>query len=175
MQKKNYESAVQLKEYDLKEEYYHKIEEQQKEIRQIRHDMKNQLIGILGSVREGNILAVEKELEQSLKEIVSNETEYTENLSVDGVLKVKIREARKHNIDVKCKVVIPTEMKFEKRDIGIILGNAFDNAIEAAMQCEPNNRRIEVKLVYHGGALVFSMKIQLFEKLFLLKQVKKKS
>ena len=45
-----------------------KLEKQQQEIRGIRHDMKNQLIGILGELKMGDTVRAKSEMTRILKE-----------------------------------------------------------------------------------------------------------
>ena len=104
-------------------------------IRGMKHDMKNTLAVIQRlSVEEGNGELQEylSELNRSLEKL---EVRFkTGNTVVDTLLNMKYHEAVRDVPGLKMdadKLMLPQGLEIHSYDIGVILGNAVDNAIEA--------------------------------------------
>lgn len=155
----SYEFTIHQKLFERQNEeykgrYYERLEDQQKAIRTIRHDMKNQLLGILGELENGNADRARSELEGILKEIEETTAIfYTSNPGMNAVLDFKTEEMKRKQISFSCKTDIPTELRIEARDLGILVGNMLDNAIEACEKCL-GKRYISFEAVYHNHSLV---------------------
>lgn len=150
MRRKEYEQ----KNEDYQEQYYKQLERQQTEIRTMRHDMKNQLIGILGEMEDGDFVRAKSEMIRILKGI--EETEmifYTANPGMNAVLNYKSAEMERKYIRFSCKVDLPTDLRMEARDIGILVRNLLDNAIEGCERCY-GSRYIELKAAYQNHTVV---------------------
>ena len=118
-------------------------------IRGMKHDMKNTLAVIQRlSAKEGNGELQEylSELNRGLEKL---EVRFkTGNTVVDTLLNMKYHEAVRDVPDLKMdasKLMLPQELAIHSYDIGVVLGNAVDNAIEAC-------RKLKVK---EPGADVF--------------------
>lgn len=120
------------------QEYIEETKRMQSGIRGIRHDMKNtiavitQLISKESQEEDKELIQYLSELQQTIKKL-----EYrfqTGNMVVDALLNIKYHEAMlavpNLKIDV-CDLCFPGVLKIESYDIGVIIGNALDNAIEA--------------------------------------------
>lgn len=66
---------------------------------------------------------------------------FTGNEAVDSLINLKIKEAQQHNIDVISKVSSFVVFSVNSIELCRILGNAFDNAIEACCRIEENKKR----------------------------------
>lgn len=107
-------------------------------IRSIRHDMKNTLSVIAGlaaggrETEDGALSSYLAELERTMDKL---ELKFqTGNTVADALLHMKYHEAVRAVPDVRIdaeKLVFPASLLIQGYDIGIILGNALDNAIEA--------------------------------------------
>ncbi len=107
-------------------------------IRGMKHDMKNTLSVIqrlsAGNSAEENVKlqAYLSELNQSFEKL---EVRFkTGNTVVDTLLNMKYHEAVSDMPDLKMdadELLLPRELNIHSYDIGVILGNAVDNAIEA--------------------------------------------
>lgn len=53
------------------------------------------------------------------------------------------------------KLFIPEKLPFHQCDLGIVLGNAIDNAIEAVKNCEPSDRTIDISMGVQKESFVF--------------------
>ena len=107
-------------------------------IRGMKHDMKNTLAIIQrlstgnGVEENGELQAYLSEMNRSLEKL---EVRFkTGNTVVDTLLNMKYHEAVRDVPDLKMdadKLLFPQELEIHSYDIGVILGNAMDNAIEA--------------------------------------------
>lgn len=55
----------------------------------------------------------------------------TGNKCIDALINVKYATAKEKGIDFAIKIYIPEELPIDQCDLGIVVGNALDNAIEA--------------------------------------------
>lgn len=115
-------------------------------IRSLKHDMKNQLsvvcqlVNHAGEKNSAELQSYLAELNQTFDRL---EFQYqTGNAVVDAILNMKYHEMIRRIPDIKMNAdgfLFPGSLKIQNYDIGIILCNAMDNAIEA---CEKLNRNM---------------------------------
>lgn len=116
-------------------------------IRGIKHDMKNTLSVIqrLSSKDEaeanGELQSYLSELNRTLEKL---EVRFkTGNTVVDTLLNMKYHEAVREVPELKMDVdqmLFPQDMQIRSYDIGVILGNALDNAIEACRKLKRDGK-----------------------------------
>ena len=107
-------------------------QEKTDEMKAFRHDIKHHLAQ-MKALNDGK--HVDK-LDRYIQEVADNLQEtvpmsYTGNIGVDGVLNYMLQKAKDKGIAVTSKVVIPEDLEISVFDMNIILGNLFENAIEA--------------------------------------------
>lgn len=107
-------------------------------LRSMKHDMKNTL-AVMGRLLEGGAAGENKELQTYLEEwnrdFEKLELKFqTGNPVADTLLNMKYHEAKREipgiTLDAD-RLLFPRELEILSYDLGIILGNALDNAIEA--------------------------------------------
>lgn len=137
-------------------------------VRSMKHDMKNTLSVIMqlavnkeqiaqrnchGEVKNHTLEnQPDEELERYLKELNQTmdrlEFQYkTGNSVVDVLLNMKYHELARTMSDIKLnadRLIFPKKMKLQSYDIGIIIGNALDNAIEACKKLKGKEPEAEV-------------------------------
>lgn len=126
--------------------YAENVREQYHEIRRIRHDMKQSFAVISAFCSENNN---EKAFEyanscadklEKMCRIIDVENDFA-----NAIINSKISLAGEKGIKVICHC---TTLSFpiDDEDICSLIGNMFDNAIEAAEKCDPEKRYIELSL-----------------------------
>lgn len=133
---------------------YEETENMQKEVNSIRHDIKNQLLGIQGYLKDKDYKRLEIHIENLLGGI--NRTKrltYSGNAIIDSILYHKIVLAEKEDIRVDLSLRIPQEIEVSSNNFCIILGNALDNAIEACCNLDRQERKICIRMGYEHCAL----------------------
>lgn len=148
------ERAKQLSE--MREAYYQNLKQQEKQIRYLRHDMRNHLMAVQGMLaREHPEQAAEylsrlldSQALQSGKRICQNET-------ANAVLVAKEETMQQYGLQADFRVALPEELRVSALDLCALLGNALDNAIEAAQDAK--DRRIVVRCRCDKG--MFMLKV----------------
>lgn len=150
---------VKMEEAKHKEEYYNKVEENQKKVREIRHNIVNQIIVLKSLVNEGNI----SEANRIMDEVISETQKtgwgiYTENLPVNAILNAKINQGELYGIKWELNVQVPKDLNIDMMDIGIVLGNTLDNAIEACSMLENGEKIVIVNIFCKNNNMTIYIK-----------------
>ena len=129
----------------LMEIHYQEVETMYQEIRGWRHDYKNHIQVLKSYADSGNLPA----LQQYLAELGENLDQVktvikTGNAMTDAILNSKISLARSKQIEVIVDAHIPLALTTSEVDLCIMIGNLFDNAIEASLQLPEEKRMIRV-------------------------------
>lgn len=132
-------------------EHMEETERVYSELRQIKHNMKNTL-SVITQLSERNDKSAQKELKEYLSEISSDldKTDLqfkTGNAVADALLNMKYHEAKRciEDLEIEAdKLIFPKSLNIAGYDIGVILGNALDNAIEACIRLRDNELESEV-------------------------------
>ena len=115
--------------YQLRQQYYNAMERQQKEVRRLRHDMKNHLTALSGlSGEEGKAYLMELLNAPAL----STGRTYCENRTASVVLSAKADQALEQETEFAVHAMIPESIPVDPMDLCALLGNVLDNALEAA-------------------------------------------
>lgn len=157
--KKNYE-IYRFSMIEEQNRYYQKRIEDQQEIRQMKHDLKNILIHIETSLAKNEYQDAQKQLNELLQIKVLSHDEFTGCVAVDSILNVKMQKIREKGIKYRLNLQVPSDLHVEDKelDISAILGNLLDNAIEAVLRIpEPGQQNIVVDIKYIDGKLVFNI------------------
>ena len=144
MARVNYEQEMLLQEVKWKEIHYKELEEVNRKVIRIRHDMKNRLNAIY---ELDDLEKMKESIRLSLGELgASGEKIYTGNRIVNGICKVKFELAEQNHIHVEQKINIPAELNMESGEIGILIGNILDNAIESCQRAEEKSIRLIMEM-----------------------------
>lgn len=142
----------------LEYSYYKELEDNQTEIRKLRHDMNNHL-GVIQSFIESENISGAREYYLSLSEKfrVSNR-EFCINSIVNAVINSKYNLAMDNNIDCFFNIDIEKLIPIDDIDLCSIFANTLDNAIEASLKIyDITNRRIVLKARCDKGYFSFSI------------------
>ncbi len=121
------------------QEHMEEMERIYSEIRGMKHDMKNTL-AVIGQIFQENSVFLEKgEMREYLADLNQAFDRLdmrfrTGNMVADTLLNMKYHEAVRLIPALKMdtdRLVFPQDLKIHSYDIGIILGNAVDNAVQA--------------------------------------------
>ncbi|MBR2886406.1 MAG: GHKL domain-containing protein [Clostridia bacterium] len=140
--------------------HYEELYRYQNEIRTFRHDIKNKLLSVSGLLADGQIekaaAAIKGEadfLDEANRGIINSG-----NPAVDAVLMSKLAAAEKKNIKLEFSVKITDEINVDLLELGILIGNALDNAIEATENMEnETDKTIFASIITMGGRVVISV------------------
>ncbi len=142
---------------ELIETHYQEVENMYRQIRGWRHDYRNhiQTMKVLASNGDlDGIVAYLDELDTDLNTV--DTVVKTGNAMADAILNSKISLAKSKNITVQVDAHIPVKLKMSELDLCCILGNLFDNAIDASLSLPEEERLIRVYMDMKGTQLYLS-------------------
>lgn len=153
--------------------YYKSVEEGQKHISYIKHDMKNHLETIDNLLSQNRIQDAKNYICQLTKSIEKVEKVIvTNNPSIDTILNIKLKEAKRNYIKFHYQINIPEGLLFSYEKATAVLGNLLDNAIESQYQISENRRKVELIMIYNKQALMITIKNPIYENRIHLEDLK---
>ncbi len=135
--------------------YYEAMEQQQFEIRRLRHDLSNHLQTLLALPGEQKDDYIRGMLDNPA---FGQTLVWCGDSTVNAVLTSKKSLAEQKGIRFTARVDIGEELPFEKADICAIFANALDNAVEGCMALSQAAGEIELNARLGKGILAVSVK-----------------
>ncbi len=121
---------------------------------EFRHNAKNQLLVVMGLLEAGETQKASESLRKSLNILSGDEQNIINSghLILDVLLQTKINEQQEKGVIIEPLIKIAEDIKVNEVDLGILLGNVLDNAIEGTHRTSEEKRiPIEVKLISTDG------------------------
>jgi len=117
----------------LRKSYYQGLRREERQVRQLRHDLRNHLTAVRGMLEAGN---AEKALgyldDISGSPALRGARRFCENETANVVLAAKAEEMERKGLTGNFAAALPKDLPVADTDLCALLGNALDNAIEAA-------------------------------------------
>lgn len=149
--------------YEQQIEIISRNTEEQKRIREEfhteRHNWNNELIVLKRCVENCDKKTILEEMDRIIK--VNTDGNYVYNSGneiVDAIINVKHIVAKEYGIVFNCKIFVPERLPVKQSDIGIVLGNAIDNAIDAVKECKNSDKIIDIFIGIKKESIVMSVK-----------------
>lgn len=143
-QNKHYEKQIELMDTTLKA------------TQSIRHDIKNHIGVIYGSLSNGDTKTAMEHISSMMTVYKYKNTFITGNAAIDSVLNFKIEEAKQNGITLEAYTELPENVGLDSFDSSVILGNLLDNAFEA-VSALPDNRTVKCGVRYRCGLMVIEV------------------
>lgn len=133
------------KQFALQEDNYRMITGNFEEMRRMRHDLRHHfsVIKELAAGKQYEELAHYAESFEAQAERVIRPV-LCENQAANAILNYYMRVADQKKIPVRLQVSLPRDLKLEGWQFGILLGNLFENAIEASEKLPEQQRLIRI-------------------------------
>ena len=142
---------------ELIETHYREVENMYRQVRGWRHDYRNHIQTMKAYAAAGDWEAIKNYLDLLDTDLNTVDTVIkTGNAMTDAILNSKISLAKSKDIQVSADAHIPVKLKTSEIDLCCILGNLFDNAIDASMKLPPDQRLIRVYMDMKGTQLYIS-------------------
>ena len=142
---------------ELIETHYREVENMYWQIRGWRHDYRNHIQMMKVLAANGDMDALKVYLDELDTDLNTVDTVVkTGNPMADAILNSKISLARSRNIPTQVDAHIPVKLKMSELDLCCIVGNLFDNAMEASMALPEEKRLIRVYMDMKGTQLYIS-------------------
>ncbi len=142
---------------ELIETHYREVDNMYRQIRGWRHDYRNHIQTMKAYAAQGDWQAICHYLDLLDQDLTTVDTVIkTGNPMTDAILNSKISLAKAKGIAVVADAHIPVKLKSSEIDLCCIIGNLFDNAIEASMKLPEEKRRIRVYMDMKNTQLYIS-------------------
>ena len=142
---------------ELIETHYQEVDNMYQQMRGWRHDYRNHIQTMKAYAASGDWDAIRQYLDLLDEDLTTVDTVIkTGNPMTDAILNSKISLARSKNIPVVADAHIPLKLKSSELDLCCILGNLFDNAIEASLKLPEEERMIRVYMDMKNTQLYIS-------------------
>ena len=142
---------------ELIETHYREVENMYRQIRGWRYDYRNHIQMMKVLAANGDMDALKVYLDELDTDLNTVDTVVkTGNPMADAILNSKISLARSRNIPTQVDAHIPVKLKMSELDLCCIIGNLFDNAMEASMALPEEKRMIRVYMDMKGTQLYIS-------------------
>ena len=142
---------------ELLKTHYDEVENMYRQIRGWRHDYRNHIQVMKGYAAAGDMDAIRQYLDELDTDLRTVDTVIkTGNKMTDAILNSKISLARSKGIDVEADASIPVALRTSELDLCVIIGNLFDNAIEASLPLPEGKRKIRVYMDMKNTQLYIS-------------------
>ncbi|MDD3361701.1 MAG: ATP-binding protein [Hespellia sp.] len=123
--------------------YYKKLKKTDEDTKKLRHDMKSHLGIVQALVKNGEISRAEKYLENLNTRFNSKLISFTGNSFADIAISDVLDQFE--GIVIKCKGILPEEIRMDDIDTGILFSNLILNAAEALVKAEQKQIVLEIE------------------------------
>lgn len=130
---------------ELIETHYREVDNMYRQIRGWRHDYKNHIQVMKAYASQGDLESLKRYLDLLDNDLATVDTVIkTGNPMTDAILNSKISLAKSKGIKVEADAHIPLRLETSEIDLCCIVGNLFDNAIEAVENLPQEKRVIRI-------------------------------
>lgn len=142
---------------ELLETHFHEVDNMYQKMRGWRHDYRNHIQTMKAYAAAGDLESIKKYLDLLDDDLRTVDTVVkTGNPMTDAILNSKISLAKSKGINVVADAHIPVKLKCSEIDLCCVIGNLFDNAIDANMSLPESERMIRVYMDMRGTQLYIS-------------------
>ncbi len=157
-EKEKYLAELTEQHYHLQIEYYQQLLEKQQETKALWHDIKKYTAAM-------QAVAAQNDSEQlrQIAQAAADAYERVKDISavgnpvVDALLNQYLRSAKENQIQVLLDITIPEVLAISTLLLSVVIGNTFDNAIEACRLIAPEKRVIHLQLRKQNRILFYSI------------------
>lgn len=157
-EKEKYLAELTEQHYHLQIEYYQQLLEKQQETKALWHDIKKYTAAM-------QAVAAQNDSEQlrQIAQAAADAYERVKGISavgnpvVDALLNQYLRSAKENQIQVLLDITIPEVLAISTLLLSVVIGNTFDNAIEACRLIAPEKRMIHLQLRKQNRILFYSI------------------
>lgn len=132
------------------------------DVRSKQHEFKNHINAIYGIIQVANEREIRPQLEQYLKSLNKNleKVDYVRisNNIINAIVYSKILEAKKEAINFQYNIENIKRIPIEDYELSEILSNLLNNAFEAILEDDTNERRVEFNIHTEKSYMIISVK-----------------
>lgn len=157
-EKEKYLAELTEQHYHLQIEYYQQLLEKQQETKALWHDIKK-YTAAMQAVTAQNDSEQLRQIAQAAEDAYERVKDISAvgNPVVDALLNQYLRSAKENQIQVLLDITIPEVLAISTLLLSVVIGNTFDNAIEACRLINPEKREIHLQLRKQNRILFYSI------------------
>lgn len=157
-EKEKYLAELTEQHYHLQIEYYQQLLEKQQETKALWHDIKK-YTAAMQAVAAQNDSEQLRQIAQAAEDAYERVKDISAvgNPVVDALLNQYLRSAKENQIQVLLDITIPEVLSISTLLLSVVIGNTFDNAIEACRLINPEKREIHLQLRKQNRILFYSI------------------
>lgn len=157
-EKEKYLAELTEQHYHLQIEYYLQLLEKQQETKALWHDIKK-YTAAMQAVAAQNDSEQLRQIAQAAEDAYERVKDISAvgNPVVDALLNQYLRSAKENQIQVLLDITIPEVLAISTLLLSVVIGNTFDNAIEACRLIAPEKRVIHLQLRKQNRILFYSI------------------
>ena len=157
-EKEKYLAELTEQHYHLQIEYYQQLLEKQQETKALWHDIKK-YTAAMQAVAAQNDSEQLRQIAQAAEDAYERVKDFSAvgNPVVDALLNQYLRSAKENQIQVLLDITIPEVLAISTLLLSVVIGNTFDNAIEACRLIAPEKRVIHLQLRKQNRILFYSI------------------
>lgn len=130
----------------LRESYYRSLRQEQTGVRALRHDLRNHLTAVRGLLEQGEAARAARYLDELADSpALRGSKRFCANETANVVLTSKAERMARHGLTPDISAELPEGLPVSDADLCALLGNALDNAIEAAEQADDKTVRVRAR------------------------------
>ncbi len=151
-------NTVYEQQLELCERHQEETELATLQMRDVKHNMRNNLISLLAYAEQGECEKMIDFINDVMEEgrLRTSKATTTGNIVIDSLVEYWQRTAEKEQIEFQAELSIPMEMPFKGADISLILGNLLENAVEGAEKAE-KRKYIKLSVKYDRKNLLITV------------------
>ncbi len=154
---KSLDKKIASYQQELIETHYREVDNMYHQMRGWRHDYRNHIQTLKAYAASKDLDAIKHYLDLLDHDLTTVDTVIkTGNPMTDAILNSKISLAKSKHIQVIADAHIPVKLKSSEIDLCCIIGNLFDNAIEASLKLPEEQRIIRVYMDMKNTQLYIS-------------------
>lgn len=137
---------------------YEETQKQWETLRKIKHNMGNSYVLELSYLENGMYEELHELYQDAIGRLKNPKGVVdTGNIGIDSIVSFKLELAKELHIEVEMEVRTGGEIRIDNGDLNILMGNLFDNAIEASAKIPEEERKIDFKISSDATALLFEI------------------
>ena len=133
------------------------IQQSQKKISSLRHDIKNHLYLVKSYLDKEDYEAAQMYI-QKLGDYITVSGQYVEtgNQELDSILNYSLEKAKRMQVKIETRIHVPQTTFMQAFDLNILFGNLLDNALEALEKVQ--ERYLYIGISFKNGILLIHMR-----------------
>lgn len=123
--------------------HYSELYAQQESLKKFKHDSKNFYTSLLSILETLTVQDAMKYIKDKIKlDVYENNTINSGHPVIDAIIHSKNIYAQKHGASINTNIKITTSIFIDELELGVLIGSALDNAIEAIQSIESDVSKI---------------------------------